>query len=454
MQQFVRFVVVLIGIAGCGSVKNGDLPDAPPLSDAPVDAPPAPVKATVLTTAADGAPDTTAKLVFQDADGAVVFDGPVDGMGRAQALLPGGGTVSAIRILIDTTDELAAAVTTITGVKPGDDLTFGLKPPGTILNQGGATTMTATFTPAPNALSYIFYTPCGSVFAAAGSASVALPFRDSCHGATFDLVGVAAFTAPAAPQFIKLTNVAYKSGETFAIPGGFSTMAEFAVNMTNIPDAISNLAVLRSSMIGNTTAADQSVSPGDPPAGSFSVAVPFPQGFGTRSQISVSLSRSDKTVPQRLELRTATLASNVSVDLGNQLPWIADPTTTATGMTWTPVAPGDPPDGMLTQWSGRWNDGKRQVSIQWRVVHPAEASGMTLPRLPAAYAMIDPGQQTVAVTSGTPVLSMADYNNVAGYDGLRQMPETLLIPAMSTIGVFTDVPFQRRIAVFGRFVGR
>lgn len=41
---------------------------------------------------------------------------------------------------------------------------------------------------------------------------------------------------------------------------------------------------------------------------------------------------------------------------------------------------------------------------------------------------------------------MADYDNLAGYDELRQMAETLLIPSISSMGAFIGMPFQRRIS--------
>jgi hypothetical protein len=176
--------------------------------------------------------------------------------------------------------------------------------------------------------------------------------------------------------------------------------------------------------------------------------VPHPQGFGTRSELAIFMSRPDAGHGQRHEVHTATLGTSATMDLGKQqLPWFTDLAQTPTGATWTMVAPGDPPDGMMTQWSGRWNDGTRSVSITWSVVQPGEMAGMTLPRLPAAYARLDPGQQTIAVTPDYMFLYMADYDNLAGYDELRQMPETLLVPSIGTMGAFVGMPFQRRLIV-------
>jgi hypothetical protein len=442
MQQLVRWCVVAmagLGVA-CGEVGNT------PAADAAIDAAPAPVRATVLTASGDGSPDTTAKVVFQDPDGTVVSDTAVDAMGRAQAVLPRGGTVTAIRITTDTMTTLFASVTTITGVKPGDDLTFGLKAAATITNQGGQTTMTATFPLASDATLYQFFTPCG--FSGSNNVSpVTLNFRDSCHGTTFDLLGVASGGSLTTPRFVKLTSVNYQSGGSFNIPLSFSTMAPFTVNLTNVPDAVSNMSVNRSSMIGNQPVATTNASvTGDPPAGDVSITLPFPQGVGTRSELLISMNHPDAAHNQWHEVHTATLGTSATMDLGKQqLPWFRDLVQTPTGATWTMVAAGDAPDGMMTQWSGRWTSGTRSVLITWSVAQPAEMAGMTLPRLPAAYAMLDPGQQTVAVKPSFMTLYMADYDNLTGYDELRQMPETLLVPSIGNMGAFVGLSFQRRV---------
>jgi hypothetical protein len=118
--------------ASCGNVQSHGQPDAA------IDAPgPTVVKAKVLTVLGDGAPDLTAKLLFLAPDGTVAYDGPVDARGSAEAMLPLGGSVTALRVSIDTPAQLVASLTTIAAVKPGDSVTFGLKPPGTITNQGG-----------------------------------------------------------------------------------------------------------------------------------------------------------------------------------------------------------------------------------------------------------------------------------------------------------------------------
>src|SRR5262249_28612257 len=136
------------------------------------------------------------------------------------------------------------------------------------------------------ATNYIFYTPCGRAGNAA-AAPVTLNFHDSCHGAMFDLLGTTTGGSPPAPMFLLYAGVTYASGASFMIPTLFNPMANFTVNMTNVPDAVSSMSVSRTTLLNNTPTVSTSTSvQGDPPAGNVSAVVLFPQGVGTRSELS------------------------------------------------------------------------------------------------------------------------------------------------------------------------
>jgi hypothetical protein len=293
-----------------------------------------------------------------------------------------------------------------------------------------------------------FSTSCGvpagsSVDPIKGVATLVL--RDSCHGATFDLLGIASGGRLLVPQFIKLTKISHAAGTSFTVPGAFTPMASFAVNLTKIPDVISNLTVSRASMIEGTPVGAQISLGVDPPAGALATSVPYPPAFGTRSEVAISTSRPETSFVQRYEVRTANVASSLDVDLGAlPLPWLTNVAASKTGMTWAALEGAATGDGMLAQWSGRWVDGTRNVSVVWRVIQPVDAAGMTLPKLPVEDAAFDPAQQTAVVTVGISAILVSDYSNVAGYDALRRMPETLLLSSMSTLGTFINEPFARR----------
>lgn len=437
----------IVALAACGSVTE-DAPDGPgPGPDAAADAPldMRPVKVTVLTTSGDGQPELTARVVFQDAAGNVVLDGAVDATGKIESPLPSGGTVTAIRITSDTPAQLRADLATITGAAPGDELTIGAAARPTITNQGGQTSMSATYTPVTGAASHQFFTTCGT--ASAGTTSPAtLNFRDSCHGATFDLVGVASGGSLATPRFVKLTNIGHANGGTFAIPGGFASMGSFTINTQNVPPEISSLSATRASMLANAAVAPQSVSEGDPGAGTVVSTVPFPAGVGTRSAVTVSLQRAGAAGIQQHAIHTATLATAVNIDLDAQVvPWLANLNATPSGATWTTPVGGGNPDGALTRWAGQWAEGSRTVTVSWRIAHPFAATGITLPRLPPAHAALDPQAQSATVTPTAIGATIVDLDAVAGYGEFRRRPDTLVTPSLDDMGAFTGMPLSRRL---------
>jgi hypothetical protein len=432
----------LAAAAACGKVKDSP-PDGP---DVPPDGPVAPVKVTVLTTAGDGAPEVMAKVLFQDPEGNVVFEGGVDPMGKIEAMLPRGGTVTSIRITTDTATTLSAQLNTITGVKPGDDLTFGYKARLNNVSGGGQTTMTANFTPVTGA-SHVFYTACGQSLGVTAS-PVTLTFRDSCHGATFDLMAVASGGMLTTPRYIRLNDINYENGQSFTIPVGFSPMSNFTINALNVPAEISSMSGARSSMLDNAAVAKQSASAGDPPAGTVALTVPYGTTVGTRAEVELSFARSaDATGSQTHAVHTATIASSINIDLDRQkLPWFSSLVWNSTGATWNTVVPGDTPDGQIMLWTGRWTIGTRQTNISWRIAHAPSATEIKLPRLSPTHAALDPQAQTAAITSiGGNALYTVDYDVLDGYDGYRQQPETLTFVTLDDINAFVGMPFQRRL---------
>lgn len=438
-------------LAACGSVTandpDGSLPD-PDAPEVPVDN--RPVKVIVLTSTGDGLPELTARVLFQDAAGNLVLDGMVDQAGQIESPLPTGGTVTTIRITDDTPAQLRAELSTITGVRPGDDLTFGAKARPTITNQGGQTSMTFDYTPVTNATSHVFSTTCDTASGTTmtgppPAASVALDFRDPCHGATFDVLGVASGTALAAPRFLHVKNVMHEAGAKRDLVGAFIEMKPFTVTTLNVPPGLSNMAVARASLLDHTPVAAQSESLANPAAGTIATSVPFAQGVGTRSEVNVTLNRSGAAGFQRHSMRTPTLTPSATVDLDQQtVPWLADVTGTPSGITWTTTVGGDP-DGMAMRWAGQWTVGSRTTIVGWRVAQPFAATGMTLPRLPPAYAELDPQAQTTTITAGHPTLSIVNFDVVDGYDAFRQQPETLSVATLEQLGAFVGMPVQRRM---------
>jgi hypothetical protein len=102
--------------------------------------------------------------------------------------------------------------------------------------------------------------------------------------------------------------------------------------------------------------------------------------------------------------------------------------------------------GMINTWQGQWLSGTRTIVITWRIAQPFDMMGFSLPKLPSMYANMDPGQQTVPVTTATGQVTTVDYDTVDGYDEFKRSPETLVVPLISSLGAFVNMPFQRQIS--------
>ncbi|MGN6103630.1 MAG: hypothetical protein ACTHU0_00765 [Kofleriaceae bacterium] len=450
----MRSLVLVLGfVAACGTVKDPHaLPDAPPPPDAPPDAPPAPVKVTVVSEDGDGLPAQGARVLFQAPDGAVVFDGVVDANGQVEQPFPTGGSITAIRVIEDTSTYRAAIITTLRGAKPGDDATIGVAKTPTVNNQGGATSMTANFSTYPGASYYQVYTECGTAFTSTSPAR--LNFRDSCHGSTFDLLLVASGGTLTTPQFIRLNGVVHQSGGTFTIPSSYSPMSNFTVNARNVPTEIDSMSVMRASVLNQTPVVYQYAN-ATVGSGTITTQVPYPASFGSRSDIEISMYRSDSPATYRHEARTADLSSTFDADISKmELPWLGSVEFTNSGMRWTQLTTGGSPDGSLLVWGGRWYIGEKSMNLVWRVVQDPSTTttGVELPRLPAAYAEFDPAQQSVPVSVNRELSGfvLVDYDNLDNYDDFRQAAETLSGWEIGRVGRFPNTAFSRRTLTVGR----
>jgi hypothetical protein len=120
----VCFVVAgsLGGCGGCGDDgKGGQLPDAPPLIDAPPDMM---IQAVTLTVTNLGAPNPGVHVYFINPDGTVAKTTDTDANGNASAVVGAGGSVTALKPFEAPPAGKFAPdeIRTFAGVKPGDHL--------------------------------------------------------------------------------------------------------------------------------------------------------------------------------------------------------------------------------------------------------------------------------------------------------------------------------------------
>jgi hypothetical protein len=401
------------------------------------------VELSVLSTSFDGLPDTGATAVFLDPGGALIADGLVDGAGHAQADMPNGGSVTVIRIADQSSTERDVTMTTITSVKPGDKLVVGstLSPrafPGT------PATMNVAFTPYAANYSYMFYTACGGIGGSSGAATIYL--YDTCHGGTFDLVAVATSTStPPDVRYVNLPNVTYAANGSITVPNTWMTSDSFMATLANVPVGISNLALTHSSYLGETPAAPGDVSADSPAPGVVSMTAAYVQGLGTRSQVDIALHDTNASGFQRFSARVASVAGTQGLDLSQEpLPWIVGALTeTPTSIAWEQLNTGTP-DVRLVTWAGHWAVGARTDYINWTIEDGTATTSLTLPGLPSKYGEYDPAQAT-SVVLGHGGVQYIDVDRLHGYDEARAYGPNLS-DAFEDLGVFVDMPIQRRIS--------
>ena len=380
------------------------------------------VEVTVLSLNADGLPDTGAVAMFLDPSGTLIADGLVDAAGHAQADMPGGGSVTVLRINDETPTHRDVGLTTITSVRPGDKLVVG-DTASPMAFADAPTTMAVTFTPYAANYSYMFYTACGGTGGSAGSATLYL--YNACHGSTFDLLAVA--TSSDTPPDVRYV----------AIP--------------NVPANLSSLSLTRSLYLGEATATTASTSIDTPHAGLVSVTAPYVQGLGTRSQITLGLHEQNASGFQTFVARVANTAGTQGLDLGQEpLPWIAGVVSeTPTTVSWDQIGTGAP-DVRLVTWSGYWSVGTRTDYVAWTVEDGDATSSLTLPGLPAKYAELDPTHQTT-INLGHAAVQFIDYDRLNGYDEARKYGPELGGP-LDSLGVFVDQAVQVRTSHSGFFL--
>jgi len=407
------------------------------------------VELTVLSLDDDGLPDTGAVAMFLDPAGTVISDGLVDAAGHAQADMPAGGSVTVLRINDETPTHRNVGLTTITSVRPGDKLTVGDMASPTAFPDA-PTTMSVAFTPYAANYSYMFYTACGGTGGSAGTATLSL--YNACHGSTFDLLAVATSsdTVPDV-RYVAIPNVPYANNGSITVPNSWQSTGSFVATLANVPANLSSLSLTRSLYLGEAVAPTASGSVDAPQAGLVSVAAPYVQGLGTRSQISLALHEQNASGFQTFVARVANTAGTQGLDLGQEpLPWIAGVVSeTATTVSWDQIGSGTP-DVRLVTWGGYWTVGTRTDYISWTIEDANVTSSLALPGLPAKYAEFDPTLQT-NISLGHAAVMYIDYDRLAGYDEARKYGPELGGP-LESLGVFVDQPVQVRLSRSGFFL--
>jgi len=401
------------------------------------------VRLTVRSEDLDGRPATGAIAVFQDRSGATVADTMVDAAGRAEAELPGGGSVTVIRIDETTPAVRNIAITTIRGVASGDQLTIGATA-SPLHFIGGNSTMTAHFTPSFPGGSYTLATACGGVSQSTGSA-IELPFNDSCRSTTFDLLSVATLnTDPPQVRYVYQTGLAYAAGGSVTVPGSWNIAGRFQATLTPAPDDLSTISLSHMTLLGRSPTAVFSGGVAQPAPGLVAVATPYLPGVGDGAIIVAGLHKLGGAGGQVLEVRTGLITASWTFDLRRIVPWVGTATATPTGASWEQTGDGAV-DARLVTWRGSWSDGARTNHLAWTIEDGERTASLTLPALPEAYAAYDPARIS-GLTVEEPVVTYLDYDILDGYDEARPFGPNLTV-ALTDLGVLVDRALQRRMTI-------
>lgn len=448
MKYPVACSLFLVAAVGCGEVSTKEDPDAGPEPDAPPMEQPVKVRATTIgaTGSGNGRPDPAAIAIFSTADGTVVQAGLVNQQGEAETKLPAGSLVQTIQISESTATTRRAYVMNFHGVKPGDVLNAGL---GKALPnlEGASSTMTGNFTATAN-YNHDFWTECGSFFAAA--TPVTLTLREGCRSDKLDVLAIQTSTLspPAAPRFV-LSSVNFAEGGVFTVPNAWTTMSNFVLTLTNMPEDVTSFAMTRSTVLGagaSAPVASQFASLGDPGAGTVSGSVPYPQGIGKRALVTATLGKTG-FASHRFDVLTSEIAGAQGVDVNElSVPWLGPVTSVPAErkLTWTETPAGSgTPDIRVAAASYRYL--RDNVTYDIFVYDFAAPTGteVVFPLLPAAYAEFDPGQQPSAVTPSIGIIAISDQSNLDGYDAARGLGAGM-IASPGTTEQFMNQAFRRR----------
>jgi hypothetical protein len=403
----------------------------------------------VLNRLGDGAPDRNAHVIVHAADGTAIADGPVDNDGRFSAEAPPGRfVVTVVRTSLDTPTELTSELTSVTGVAAGEDLTFGLER-RVALQEGGTTTMTSTYTNAAGSIGTTFYTSCLPNGRSGVGGTVSLEFRDGCRGNAFQLLAVSVGLAK--PRFVALNAVPYVSGSSFGTGVLSEPMSPFVATHSNVPPALTRLATHRRTLVDGVAVATFSSAVTDVPPGTVALEVLYPVAPFLRAEVVGSLDSTLSGTFMQHEVRTPNVQAGIAIDWNElALPWIDNVKPVKTGVTWTTTIAGGAGDAMFTSWRGTWNPG-RPVTVTWRTIGPRTDNALVLPRLPPAFAELDPqafgGEPTHTVGSAQVVFM--DYEGFDSYDDIRLHPDNYLSGTLDAETVFGGVGFTRRTASRG-----
>lgn len=444
-------LLALVLATGCGEVvKNNNDADGDTDGDTDgdadgdivePDAPPGPVttRFRALSFNGDGLPDLTSRFVVTDSSGAVIGMGPTDIEGYYSVDLTDEVTVSLVRRGTDNAEELRYTVETLLGVKPGDDIVFGVR-------GLPSTTVTATMEAfAANIDAFpqrTLTTPCFNRTTNVDG-YLKLEFTDTCHGSTFELFGTAS-GGPTADRYFYEAAQPFETGTSFVTPAFDLTVRPFTMSLANLPSDLNTASVQRSTLVGTQRAYSSQFNE-RAPTGTTDYALTYPPVNGLRWETNVALYPEVGLMYYFDDARHTLGGALHVVDFNeNRLPVIDTVAIDATGVQWTESAnPGAGDAAGVILYYSWFDDAQRQIEIEWRVVGPTLTSPFALPTLPASLEVPDPAAATGVLETYGGVIGI-EVDRIAGYDELRPNFDAFLVSIDALEGLYPGETFVMR----------
>ncbi len=414
MRRFASIASGLFAcVTGCGDDGVHHLPDAPAADDAGIDAPVAgTVNITTNVRCCDLAPGTAqagVRVIVTGRNNAVGATAMTDAQGKASVAVHAGDSVTAV--YPEDVPNLRTRLTTIAGVKPGDNLTFGdayWVPPAT----GVDGQLNVSWPAVTGANYYEVYTPCGSYFAGSATTTATIPLSAYCQTATAPIVFVAHDNNGLIVATSYLPAAPFTPGTLPAITWTPVTPS-YAVSVSGL-DAAINQVYLSS---GVTFPSQITIANGDYPtitagAGTLSFAIP---AGAQRAYGSMDLRRNGTRGRQTYMKAGAASAAFAAPTM----PWL-------TGLA---ASPGDV-QAVWLQTAGTYDaatlrfNWSHSVAVEthyfdWNVILPPGVTSLNIGTPPAELAPYLPATTDDLGSD----LVLVDLASATGYDALRALPE-------------------------------
>jgi hypothetical protein len=401
--------------------------------------------------AVPGQLDLGAIVVFVDSAGQLIKDTLVDGNGTAAADVTPNSTLHVIRV-VDEGAIRRVQITSLVGIKPGDKLQAGRSKLLTDFT-GSAASMKASF-PTAASSTISLTTPCQTIDAPAGAASVDLTLKSDCAAATFDVLQTINTGVNDQVNYRYKTAIAPQAGATIALDQTVQVMMPFTLTVANTPASAKRLSMEKSTLIGSQPSVPL-VSLGNltPVTGTNQLVSPHPPGVGTGSTVKLNVEYAAGT--ESIELLINGIGTTGGIDMDKlKVPVIAGPldfSPTGLNVAFT-VDSGRSADISYYRWQGGWKSGTRDLIVTWDSFTGVPLQAFVLPKLPAKFAEYDPS--TVApsnVTVFNGIALFVDVDALNGWDDARPLGDTM-VGDLWTLPRFANQTVARRLSA--QFNGR